>query len=273
MNHPTLIALNQSKAKQNVFCLHTGGGGVDFYQHVAERLVSDAKLFGLEDPSIYDNYQYRSIPELAQYHFDTIKEVQPRGPYILFGYCSAGPIALELANQLSIAGEQVNKVVLFGSQLDAIMTGKAENLSEFYFLKHHLSNKYQLDLNALNWAEFDNQPRDVVIAHLVSVMSELGMIKDEGQQQIAYSLMQSLYFYHHASRRHKVIKVDCDVVLLDRCVPASQRHLAKPWFEREQLTSKELSYVPAPEFVAQHTDILQPPYLDNTVQNIKSLVF
>jgi acetoacetyl-CoA synthetase len=49
---------------------------------------------------------------MAEYNIGRIKAVHPRGPYLLVGYSAGGLIALEMAQQLGIAGDDVPLVVL-----------------------------------------------------------------------------------------------------------------------------------------------------------------
>ena len=41
-----------------------------------------------------------------------IREIQPRGPYVLLGWCNGGTLAFEIARQLEEAGEVVSRVFL-----------------------------------------------------------------------------------------------------------------------------------------------------------------
>jgi acetoacetyl-CoA synthetase len=52
------------------------------------------------------------LAEMAEHAIGIIKRVQPRGPYLLIGYSAGGLIALEVARQLSAAGDDVPLVVL-----------------------------------------------------------------------------------------------------------------------------------------------------------------
>ena len=47
-----------------------------------------------------------SIEALAARYVQDIRAVQPRGPYLLTGYCMGGTLALEASQQLKAAGEQ-----------------------------------------------------------------------------------------------------------------------------------------------------------------------
>ena len=40
------------------------------------------------------------IAEMAAYHIDKMRSVQPRGPYLVGGMCAGGVIAFEIARQL-----------------------------------------------------------------------------------------------------------------------------------------------------------------------------
>jgi thioesterase domain-containing protein len=53
-----------------------------------------------------------SIEEMARAYLDEIREVQPRGPYLLGGACMGGVIAFEMAQQLAARGESVGLLAL-----------------------------------------------------------------------------------------------------------------------------------------------------------------
>jgi len=58
---------------------------------------------------------FNSLTEMASYYAGSIREVQPRGPYILAGYSFGGVVAFEMAHQLSTAGEKVALLALLDS--------------------------------------------------------------------------------------------------------------------------------------------------------------
>ncbi len=55
---------------------------------------------------------FRTVEELAAHHMDEIRAVQPKGPYLLGGYCFSGMVALEIAQQLIKQGEEVSMLCL-----------------------------------------------------------------------------------------------------------------------------------------------------------------
>jgi thioesterase domain-containing protein len=267
---PTLIELNDSKAEAKVFCLHTAGGGVSFYDGIAKELAGVAKFYGLEEPIIYDDFEYDSIPELAEYHIDTIKSVQKNGPYTLFGYCSGGPIAFEVAFQLALAGEQIDRVVLFGS---SIVGFDREVKERYLFLKDYLSIKFNLDLNSLDWASFEVREHEVVAE---SIIDELIRQQVEGVTKEAEWIrkgIQALYMMREASKKYSPNMAIFTIDLYDRYLEDQVKKSIVPWCNWDDLTQGKLNYVAAPELKGGHNDILFPPYIDVTVEQLKFTTF
>ena len=64
------------------------------------------------------------IAEMAAYHIDRIRSVQPHGPYLVGGMCAGGVIAFEIARQLQSQGEKVAVVALIDAA-DAAATPRA----------------------------------------------------------------------------------------------------------------------------------------------------
>jgi acetoacetyl-CoA synthetase len=53
-----------------------------------------------------------SIDDMAGFYLDSIKDLQPRGPYILVGYSFGGLVALEMAQRMTRNGHEVALLVL-----------------------------------------------------------------------------------------------------------------------------------------------------------------
>jgi thioesterase domain-containing protein len=54
-----------------------------------------------------------TFEELARLYVEDIRELQPQGPYYLAGWCSAGVLAFEIAQQLHARGEKVALLAVF----------------------------------------------------------------------------------------------------------------------------------------------------------------
>jgi thioesterase domain-containing protein len=53
------------------------------------------------------------MADIAAYHIQTIREIQPEGPYYLGGWSAGGLVAFEVAQQLTKQGQEVPLLVLF----------------------------------------------------------------------------------------------------------------------------------------------------------------
>ena len=93
----------------------TTGTGLPFYgiisynqcKILAESMPDDQPFYYLPPT------QSGSVEEIAAKYIRDIKLVQPKGPYVLGGFCGGGKIAVEIAQQLTASGDQMASLVLF----------------------------------------------------------------------------------------------------------------------------------------------------------------
>lgn len=88
------------------FMVHTFGGGVLSYAPVIQAMGADQPVYGLQARGLDGvSPPHTTIPEMAAYYVQAVRQVQPHGPYLLGGYCLGGVIAYEMACQLQALGE------------------------------------------------------------------------------------------------------------------------------------------------------------------------
>jgi thioesterase domain-containing protein len=99
--------------KRPFFCVHGAGGNLLNFRDFAQLLSADQPVYGLEARGV-DGQQppAESIEEMATLYLESIRTVQPHGPYLLGGYSGGGVVALEMARMLERGGERVEHVVL-----------------------------------------------------------------------------------------------------------------------------------------------------------------
>ncbi|MBV8311316.1 MAG: HAD-IIIC family phosphatase, partial [Planctomycetaceae bacterium] len=112
-NCDSLVPIRMGGSKPAIFLVHDGDGETMLYRNLALRLDSDHPVYGLQP------YGHRKHPmlhtrigDMATYHIERIRRVQPQGPYFLGGMCAGGVIAYEIARQLQSLGEIVGMVAL-----------------------------------------------------------------------------------------------------------------------------------------------------------------
>ena len=105
---PALVELKPGAKNPPIFLMHGLGGSVmDFFQPV-RHIESDHPIYGIQSKGIDGLDQpLERIEDMADFSIDAVRELQPRGPYILIGYSLGGLVALEMAHRLSAAGETI----------------------------------------------------------------------------------------------------------------------------------------------------------------------
>jgi thioesterase domain-containing protein/acyl carrier protein len=136
---PTITVPVQPVGSQPpLFCVHFEEGPLIAMRHLIPALGPDQPVFGLWTPQLVRGDRYgRPIEDVAASSIAGMREVQPQGPYFIFGYCVGGLVAWEMARQLDAAAEDVRLLVL----LDTVCPGTATWwLSQWLsFVRHQLS--------------------------------------------------------------------------------------------------------------------------------------
>lgn len=102
-----------SDVKPTLFCMPGVGGNVSCYAAIACRLPKDQPLVGLPLPGT-DGLEapLSNVGAIASRFVQMIRELQPRGPYLLAGYSFGGRVAFEVARQLITAGQSVGRLLI-----------------------------------------------------------------------------------------------------------------------------------------------------------------
>ncbi|MBO4915557.1 MAG: hypothetical protein J5449_10160, partial [Oscillospiraceae bacterium] len=112
---PELCVYSENAGPKMVF-VHTGNTGSSAYYRLAAR-IGDRVSFAVVEPfNLYhmDEARY-GIKNIAAKYIEILKRYQPKGPYIIGGWCYGGVIAHEMACQLEENGEQVRQLFMLDS--------------------------------------------------------------------------------------------------------------------------------------------------------------
>ncbi|VEL98327.1 thioesterase domain-containing protein [Alteromonas sp. 76-1] len=267
---PTVVDLNESTSDKLVFCIHPAGGGVDPYKKLAKELEHKARMIGLDDPSIYDYQSYDSIPDLAEYHIEIIQAIQPTGPYYLFGNCSGGPLAYEIAYQLTLDGEKVPFLAMFGSH--ELVGFDPSETSKYGFLPDYLKRKFSIDVGQLNWNEMESQSIDNVTKNIIDELINQDVLdKNKDSNWISRSL-RSVCLSRFASKRYQAPTSSINIQLYKQPRAEGKDQVIfvkKDWCDWEKLTTGELTVVEHNRLMTIHDDILAEPHISKTIQNLE----
>jgi thioesterase domain-containing protein/acyl carrier protein len=113
---PALVCLKSGSEKPPIFITHGLGGSVmDFYQ-VVKCVQTPLAIYGMQAKGIDGAEEpFDRIEDMARYALAAVKEIQPRGPYMLVGYSLGGLVTLEMARQLTANGEKVALLAMLDS--------------------------------------------------------------------------------------------------------------------------------------------------------------
>ena len=109
----SLVPIRKAGNKPAIFLVHDGDGETMLYRNLALRLDPDHPIYGLQ-PHSHSKHPilHTRIEEMAAYHIEKMRTVQPQGPYFIGGMCAGGVIAYEIARQLQSQSETVGMVAL-----------------------------------------------------------------------------------------------------------------------------------------------------------------
>jgi len=129
-------------------------GNVLNLSHMAHLLGEERPFYALQARGLYGNAEpHESFEEMATDYLKEVRQVQPKGPYLLGGFSGGGLAAYEMARQLLEAGEQVIQVILLDtpttepSPLDLTdrleMTWQGLRQKGFGYLKQKFSDRLE----------------------------------------------------------------------------------------------------------------------------------
>jgi len=108
-----VVALQASGSRRPFFFLHGAWNSEAFYCFsLAHHMGADQPFYAIE-PYHFDGLQIALTMEtMAAAHIQTLRTVQPEGPYLLGGFCNGGLVAYEMARQPHAQGQRVDLLVL-----------------------------------------------------------------------------------------------------------------------------------------------------------------
>jgi phthiocerol/phenolphthiocerol synthesis type-I polyketide synthase E len=105
---PASLVLIKSGTERPLFLMHPVGGHVYFYHDLATCLDAAQPVYGLQAQGIEGKAPpLTRVEEMAARYLETVRHVQPEGPYLLGGSSFGGVVAFEMAHQLLSGGQRV----------------------------------------------------------------------------------------------------------------------------------------------------------------------
>lgn len=116
--HKDVVAIQAGGARRPFFYLHGDWRGNTFYCYpLVQALGADQPFYGLA-PYTFDGLRIPPpLETIAKVHLESLRSIQPEGPYLLGGWCNGALVAYEVARQLHAQGQTVDLLVLVAPML------------------------------------------------------------------------------------------------------------------------------------------------------------
>ena len=108
----SLVPVRSKGTRPNLFFVHGHMGNALFYRDLAVQLGPDQPFYAFQARGLTGEEAHHTIPDMARDYIEEMRSVQPHGPYFIGGYCFGGRVALEMAQQLLAAGEEVSMLAV-----------------------------------------------------------------------------------------------------------------------------------------------------------------
>lgn len=107
------LVLKSGSPAPPLFLFHGIGGNVMEFFDLVQHLDWQRPIYGLQAKGS-DGLQspLDTVEQMAEYHLQAIRQLRPRGPYLLCGYSFGGLVALEIARYLRASGETVAMLIM-----------------------------------------------------------------------------------------------------------------------------------------------------------------
>ncbi|HEV8335455.1 MAG TPA: amino acid adenylation domain-containing protein [Candidatus Polarisedimenticolia bacterium] len=113
----SVLRLQSSGSGTPLFFVHPVGGMGICYATLAHRLGRERPFFALESPGLVaDLPDGVTVEALAGAYLESIRRIQPKGPYLLGGWSFGGVVAFEMASCLARIGEKTALLALVDSR-------------------------------------------------------------------------------------------------------------------------------------------------------------
>lgn len=166
------------------FFLHGGRhGGVGWLATLA-RLGPDQPVFGIAPHVNTGEPIPPTVEAMAASHLQTIREIEPAGPYLLGGFCNGGVVAFEAAHQLVAAGAVVRGVVLVAPFLPGTYR---------YGVRGLVVNRVLPRVDRAQWLVFRVHRRVRHTLGLAPPVRPLDFIRERGDEAWRYTAVLGAY--------------------------------------------------------------------------------
>ena len=184
-NWSSLVEIQPAGTRSPLFLIHGAGGNVLIYRDLAHRLGNDQPVYGLQSQGLDGKTPFiKTVEAMAAHYITEIKTIQPKGPYMLGGYCMGGSVALEMAQQLAMQNEAVSFLAL-------LETYNFSGIPVLSLMDNLYMNMQKVEFHLRNFGLLNNQDRLIFLKEKISVARDRKKVWMGNLQSKINSLFQN----------------------------------------------------------------------------------
>jgi amino acid adenylation domain-containing protein len=107
-----IVPFRKTGHRAPVFCIPGAWGNLSYVHGLTRHLAGDFPIYGLQEATPPQSPFPLQLQEVAQQYVQTLRTIQPQGPYCLVGYSFGGLIAYEMAQQLQAQKQSISLLAL-----------------------------------------------------------------------------------------------------------------------------------------------------------------
>ncbi|AGC43386.1 AMP-binding protein [Myxococcus stipitatus DSM 14675] len=109
-----LVTLQRKGEGRPFFLVHAAGGWAFPYMSLVRQLGEERPVHVFQAQQLFHGgAPAMTVERMAEDYLTALRQVQPRGPYLLGGWSLGGHVAFQMASRLQAEGEEVSRVVMF----------------------------------------------------------------------------------------------------------------------------------------------------------------
>ena len=191
----SLVKIQNGGQRSAFFCVHSASGQVLEYRRLAHHLGEEQSFYALQTKTLNeDEIEGWSVEAMASRYLKEVREVQPKGPFYLGGYCLGGLVAFEMAQQLLREGEEIAFLAMISSSTPNHLRNTLPHLSTIHNQIYRFIERVELEFSNIAPLEF-NEKKTYIFERIRRTLS-LIMISTEKLVDPLYSKLRSNNGWH-----------------------------------------------------------------------------
>ncbi|MDE1497168.1 amino acid adenylation domain-containing protein [Xenorhabdus bovienii] len=211
-----LVPLRKTGSRRPLFLVHPMGGNILSYLRILPHLPTDQPIYALQASGVdIGSSPIPTIEEQARFYIETIKQVQPNGPYVIGGWSYGGFVTFEIANQLIQSGDIVANILILDTMaLDSHAQGKASDdalLTWFFWELLWTSRGSSLPVQIVPPKIVDLQERfDYITDHAIKI----GAIPASSTKAVIHRLFDVYRTNWQAATKYNAYRPNLNITLI-----------------------------------------------------------